>query len=63
LYLSQACHNTGLLADITVYNEQRGRNFFESAGWDVENRKPSLDVLQRLGHLDEVIKDLYEIRR
>jgi len=49
----------GPLEGVTVDNELLGRNFFEAAGWDMESGKPSLQMLQTLGHLDEVIDDLY----
>ncbi len=49
----------GPLAGVTVDNDQLGRNFFAAAGWDLETGKPSLESLQRLGYLDEVIVDLY----
>ena len=49
----------GPLAGVTVDNDQLGRNFFAAAGWDLETGKPSVESLQRLGYLDEVIVDLY----
>ncbi|HHT70286.1 MAG TPA: aldehyde ferredoxin oxidoreductase family protein [Firmicutes bacterium] len=49
----------GPLAGVTVDNEQLGRNFFATADWDLKTGKPSLESLQKLGYMDEVIKDLY----
>lgn len=50
----------GPLKGVTVDEELLGKNFFEAAGIDYETGKPYLETLERLGHLDEVIKDLYK---
>jgi aldehyde:ferredoxin oxidoreductase len=49
----------GPLKGITVDEELLAKNFFEAAGIDDETGKPYLETLERLGHLEEVIKDLY----
>jgi len=49
----------GPLQGVTVDEELLGKNFFESAGIDFETGKPSLELLQKLGGLDEVIADMY----
>lgn len=49
----------GPLEGVTIDLEKLGRNFFAAADWDYDTGKPSLSSLQRLGHLDEVIEDLY----
>jgi aldehyde:ferredoxin oxidoreductase len=49
----------GPLAGVTVDSEMLGRNFFAMVGWDWETGKPTLGSLQKLGGLDDVIRDLY----
>jgi aldehyde:ferredoxin oxidoreductase len=44
---------------ITVDIDQLAQNFFETAGIDFETGKPTLAMLKQVGHLEEVIKDLY----
>ncbi|MCK9444346.1 MAG: aldehyde ferredoxin oxidoreductase family protein [Tissierellaceae bacterium] len=50
---------SGPLAEVTVDNELLARNFFDSMGWDFETGNPKLGVLKDLGHLEDVIEDLY----
>jgi aldehyde:ferredoxin oxidoreductase len=52
--------SAGPLKGITVDDDLLGKNFFETAGIDYETGIPSLEILQSLGHLDEVIDDLYK---
>lgn len=49
----------GPLAGVTVDHQLLARNFFEAVDWDFETGKPSLEMLKKIGHLDDVIKDLY----
>ncbi|HHX75456.1 MAG TPA: aldehyde ferredoxin oxidoreductase, partial [Firmicutes bacterium] len=49
----------GPLKGVEIDTEQLAKNFFTTVEWDMETGKPSLASLQRLGGLDEVIKDLY----
>ncbi|HVI40029.1 MAG TPA: aldehyde ferredoxin oxidoreductase family protein [Anaerovoracaceae bacterium] len=49
----------GPLKGIIVDDDLLARNFFETVGWDMETGKPYLETLQKLGHLEEVIEDLY----
>ncbi len=49
----------GPLEGVTIDSELLFRNFYQAAGWDLQTGKPSEAALQKLGHLDEVIKDLY----
>lgn len=49
----------GPLADVTIDIDLLAKNFFTEANWDYETGKPSLDILRKLGGLDEVIEDLY----
>jgi len=51
----------GPLKDVTVDSRLLAKNFFETADWEFESGKPSLKILQSLGHLDEVIKDLHGV--
>lgn len=51
----------GPLSGVTVNNELLKDNFFEAAGWDKQTGKPSLDVLMGIGHLEDVIEDLYGV--
>lgn len=51
--------SAGPLQGVTVDEGLLGKNFFEAAGIDYETGKPYLETLERLGHLEEVIKDLY----
>lgn len=53
---------SGPTKGVTIDNELLGRNFFEALDWDIETGKPSLESLQRLGHLEDVIEDLYGSR-
>ena len=50
----------GPVANVTLDEKQLARNFFAAADWDMETGKPSLKSLRKLGHLNEVIKDLYD---
>lgn len=50
----------GPLAGISVDVEQLSQNFFEAASIDPITGKPDLERLKELGHLDEVIRDLYQ---
>ncbi|HVI41714.1 MAG TPA: aldehyde ferredoxin oxidoreductase C-terminal domain-containing protein [Anaerovoracaceae bacterium] len=50
---------SGPNAGVTVDIDLLGRNFFKAAGIDFETGKPQLEMLQQVGHLEEVIKDLY----
>ena len=43
----------------TVDNEALGDNFFAALGWDVATGRPAREVLQQLGGMDDVIRDLY----
>lgn len=49
----------GPLAGVTVDNELLGKNFFEALDYDYETGKPSIEMMQKLGGLEEVIEDLY----
>ena len=49
----------GPVANVTLDEVQLARNFFAAADWDIKTGKPSLKSLRKLGHLDEVIADLY----
>lgn len=49
----------GPLAGVTVDNDRLARDFYTALGWDFETGRPSLQGLQALGGLDNVIKDLY----
>lgn len=49
----------GPLEGITVDEELLAKNFFEAAEIDFQTGKPNLETLKRLGHLDEIIEDLY----
>ncbi|HKM40027.1 MAG TPA: aldehyde ferredoxin oxidoreductase family protein, partial [bacterium] len=50
----------GPLAGVTINNDKLGRNFFAAAGWDYKTGKPSLELLKRLGGLEDVIRGLYD---
>jgi len=49
----------GPLKGYSVDVDKLGRNFFKEAGIDFDTGLPDKAVLERLGHLDEVIKDIY----
>ncbi|NLN07472.1 MAG: hypothetical protein GX167_07630 [Firmicutes bacterium] len=49
----------GPLAGVEIDTEQLAKNFFLKVEWDMVTGKPSLESLQRLGGLDDVIRDLY----
>ncbi len=49
----------GPLTGISVNAGLLAQNFFQAADWDIKTGKPSLAILQKLGHLEEVITDLY----
>ncbi len=49
----------GPLAAVTVDNEKLADNFFAALGWDIAEGVPSRDWLERLGGLDNVVRDLY----
>jgi aldehyde:ferredoxin oxidoreductase len=49
----------GPLKGYTVDVEKLGRNFFKEAGIDFDTGLPDKAVLERLGYLDEAIKDIY----
>jgi aldehyde:ferredoxin oxidoreductase len=50
---------SGPLAGVTVDVERMGDNFFRLMGYNVEDGVPKKETLEELGHLDDVIKDLY----
>ena len=49
----------GPLKGVTVDGELLRKNFFKAMDWDLETGNPSLESLKKLGHLEEVIEDLY----
>ncbi|MGC8827917.1 MAG: aldehyde ferredoxin oxidoreductase C-terminal domain-containing protein, partial [Anaerolineae bacterium] len=49
----------GPLAGVTVNAQRLAENFFHFIGWDMQTGKPSKYSLERLGGMDDVIKDLY----
>jgi aldehyde:ferredoxin oxidoreductase len=49
----------GPLEGLTVDNEKLADNFFAAMDWDVETAVPSKRVLEKLGGLECLIKDLY----
>ena len=49
----------GPLANVTIDEVQLAHNFFAAADWNRKTGKPSLKSLGKLGHLQEVIRDLY----
>lgn len=49
----------GPLKGVEIDVEQLAKNFFTHMEWDWETGKPSLESLQALGGLEEVIRDLY----
>ncbi len=49
----------GPLANVTIDIDLLAKNFFEKAQWDLETGKPSLEILKKLGGLEEVVNDLY----
>ena len=49
----------GPTANITIDNEKLGDNFYAAAGWDRKTGKPTLQVLEALGRMDDVIADLH----
>ncbi|NLM46407.1 MAG: aldehyde ferredoxin oxidoreductase family protein [Firmicutes bacterium] len=51
----------GPLAGVEIDTEQLAKNFFLKVEWDLATGKPSPESLQRLGGLDDVIKDLYSV--
>lgn len=51
--------SAGPLAGVSIDTELLARNFFESVNWDFETGRPAREMLERVGHLDEVIEDLY----
>ena len=51
----------GPLKGITVDEELLSRNFFEAAKIDPETGKPDIELLKKIGHLDEVIENLYGV--
>lgn len=50
---------TGPLAGLTLDMDTAVVNYFKSIDWDPETGKPSRELLERLGGLDEVVADLY----
>jgi hypothetical protein len=42
-----------------VDNEALADNWFAALGWDLATGKPSREGLERLGGLEDVIRDLY----
>lgn len=51
----------GPLKGVTVEEETISKNFFKAARIDFETGKPDLELLKEIGHLDEVIEDLYGV--
>ncbi|WP_409228500.1 aldehyde ferredoxin oxidoreductase family protein [Gudongella sp. SC589] len=49
----------GPLEGITVDEEKLSRNFFEAARIDMETGKPDKEILEELGQLDELVRDIY----
>ena len=50
----------GPVAGITIDHKALARNFFAPMEWDLESGKPSRGMLEALGGMDDVIKELYE---
>lgn len=48
----------GPLKGVTIDHKALADNFCEAMGWDKDTWKPSRSSLQKLGGLDDVIKDL-----
>jgi aldehyde:ferredoxin oxidoreductase len=46
-------------AGVTVDNEKLADNFFHALDWNVEDAVPTKEALERIGGLENVIKDLY----
>jgi hypothetical protein len=36
-----------------------GENFFHWSGWDLQTDKPSRNMLEMMGGMDDVVQDLY----
>jgi aldehyde:ferredoxin oxidoreductase len=49
----------GPLKGITVDVKKLGDNFCQSMGWDEETKIPTRESLEKLGEMEDVIKDLY----
>lgn len=49
----------GPSANVSVPSEQLADNFFATLGWNRNSGKPSREVLEKIGGLDEVIENLY----
>ena len=50
----------GPLKGVTVDRKNRAEQFFESLGWDKEGLLPTRESLEKLGGLDDVIRDLFK---
>jgi aldehyde:ferredoxin oxidoreductase len=49
----------GPVKGITVDAKKLGDNFCQSMGWDEETKIPTRESLEKLGEMEDVIKDLY----
>jgi aldehyde:ferredoxin oxidoreductase len=49
----------GPLAGAVIDHKRLGENFFAAMGWDAETGKPSRRMLEMMGGMDDVVKDLY----
>lgn len=51
----------GPLEGVTIDVDKLSKNFFEAARLDFETGKPDAELLKEIGHLDEVLEDLYGV--
>lgn len=51
--------SAGPLAGVSIDTDLLARNFFEAADWDMNTGKPSRELLEKIGYLDQVIEDFY----
>jgi aldehyde:ferredoxin oxidoreductase len=50
----------GPLAGVTVDDVKLADNFFKEIGWDLETAMPPKEFLEKVGGLENVVKDLYK---
>lgn len=49
----------GPLAGITIDHKQLAANFFNGMGWDAKSGKPSKNILELIGGMEDVAEELY----
>jgi aldehyde:ferredoxin oxidoreductase len=49
----------GPLKGVTIDRKKIAEQFFESMDWDKESMLPTRESLEKLGGLEDVIRDLY----